>query len=105
MTITSTQFIAFATGLAGTTVLTKTSKPFTVALRGGSIYVTPQSTGLEQRRFTANNVQSGLSVYSQSTSMRPTDYSKKIAHSSYFVGLLRLYLAQAQQQASSTNQQ
>jgi hypothetical protein len=105
MTITSTQFIAFAGGLAGTTVLTTTGKPFTVAVKGGSIYVTPQSTGLEQRRFTDNNVQSALSLYSKSASLRPTDYSTKIAHSSYFVGLLNLYLAQAQQQASITNQQ
>jgi hypothetical protein len=67
MTITSTQFIAFAGRLAGTTVLTTTGKPFTAAVKGGGIYVTLHSTGLEQRRFTANNVQSALSLYSKSS--------------------------------------
>lgn len=105
MTITSNQFISFASGLTGTNVLTTTGKPFAVAIKGGNIYVTPQSTKLEQRRFTANNIQSALSLYSQSGTLRPTDYSAKIAHSSYFVGILKLYLAQAQQQASVSNQQ
>ncbi len=104
MTITSNQFISFATGLTGTNVLTATGKPFAVAIKGGNIYVTPQSTKLEQRRFTTNNIQSALSLYSQSGTLRPTDYSTKIAHSSYFVGILKLYLAQAQQ-ASVPNQQ
>lgn len=92
MTITSSQFIAFASSLGASAVLTSTGKPFTLLVQGNSIYVTPHSTGLKQRRFTVNNIVAGLAMYSQTGSLRPTDYSARIAHSSYFVGILQRYL-------------
>lgn len=105
MTITLTQFMAFAGRLVGTTVSTKTGQLFTVPVSEGSIYVTPLSTRQVQDPFTTNGVQKALSVYNQTASETPTDYSRHIRHSSYFVGLLKAFLAQARQQAVETAQQ
>ena len=89
MTVTSNQFYAASQAVGNGIVSTATGKPFTVAVRGADIYVAPQSTKQEQRRSAANNIASALAIYNQTHTLRPSDYSKRIAHSSYFVGLLR----------------
>jgi len=86
-------FIEFARGLAGKQLATYArGKPFTIQVVGDTILYTPGATGAA-RPQPRQRTEMCLELYEKTGSLNTHHYQKITVNASYFLTVLRLYLA------------